>query len=186
MFLFLRGKMLPLYQPGIKPKPPVHNLQRRTVHPVAVVSETPLLMMAQPPPPPLSPRVRGKRSIGTWIGGAVLVFWAVLITLFFISHLITSPSRHLPPAAAAIHYQNTSFTMLPTQGRFLNVSIGYLGGGDGSWYRTCCWLPKEESLHCDGNGMFSTHVQRSLLVVRVIQTDIIGARCVFHAWNHRH
>jgi hypothetical protein len=171
--------MLPLYQPGIKPKPPVHNLQRRTVHPVAVVSETPILMMP-PPPPPLSPRVRGKKSIGTWIGGAVLVFWSVLITLFFISHIITGPLRHPTPS---IHYQNTSFTMLPTQGRFLNVSI--IGNNNVfGWYRTCCWMSKEESIHCDGNGMFSAHVQRSLLVVRVMQTDIIGARCVFHGWRY--
>lgn len=186
--------MLPLYRPGTKPPVlQVTNLQRRVVHtqPLfvdssssprgAVIGEELLF-----PPSTMAsgaPSTTTKRNLGLWIGGTVVVFWIILVSLFFISHVVASSSRHaattVPP-----RYQSVSFSMLPTQGRFLNVSLLFPWLAQVGWHRTCCWH-KEQELHCDGGGAFVVHVDKreSTLVVRIIQPELIGAQCTFHAWS---
>lgn len=187
--------MLPLYRPGTKPpslQVTTTNLQRRVVHnisqPLFPSTTTTTDLSSSPREEPLfvmnnNHHQTKRNSIGWWIGGSVIVFWIILVTLFFISHLAASPARHAPGP----RYQSVSFSMLPTQGRFFNVSLEKLQGGGGpafavmGWHRTCCH--KGEEHHCDGSGMFSVHVEKQSLVVRVIQPDIIGAQCTFHAWS---
>lgn len=186
--------MLPLYRPGTKPpslQVTTTNLQRRVVHNIsqtlfpstAAAAAAADLSSSSPREEPLfvmhnQPK---RNSIGWWIGGSIIVFWIILVTLFFISHLAASPARHTPGP----RYQYVSFSMLPTQGRFFNVSLEKLQGLSSAgwwwWHRTCCH--KGEEHHCDGSGMFSVHVERQSLVVRVIQPEFIGAQCTFHVWS---
>lgn len=122
-----------------------------------------------------------KKHLAVWIGGTVAAFWIILVSLFFISHLATSGSRHA--AAAAIRHQSVSFSLLPTQGRLFNVSLLFPWVASVGWHRTCCWH-RDKELHCDGAGAFSVHVDKreNVLVVRIIQAELIGAQCTFHAW----
>lgn len=126
----------------------------------------------------------GNSSTWYWGAGAVLLCWILFVTLLLISHL-TAPA--LPSARNSEPKRETlEFALIPTQGRFLNVSLPKSmlrpDTAAAGWHRTCCWQRHTDQHHCDGSGMFAVHVERatSALVVRVIQTDIIGAQCTFH------
>lgn len=167
--------MLPLYRPGTKPpnttvaQTNITNLQRRVVHHIS----QPLI--ESPREEPLLSTTHnngggggGKRQLGLWIASSVMVFWIVLVTLFFISHVATS-SRS----------QKISFSMLPEQLSF-NVSLERFPWVTSiSWHRTCCW--NKENHYCDGSGFFSVHIEKKSLIVHVLQPDVVaGAFCTFH------
>lgn len=184
-----------MYRPGVVPRTQpdrARNVQRRppylipTPQGAAAASAIPLPSLESPREevlvPVLSAADMGRKRTQTggagvlfWIGGSVLVFWVLAVTLFFISH-VSRPS--LVPTETR---RTLQFSLLPTQGRFQNVSIPK-GVTPVTWHRTCCI--QQQHHHCDGSGLFAVHLDlvSSALVVRVIQTDIIGAQCTFHYW----
>lgn len=180
--------MIPLYRPGTVPRSVASGIQKRVVTHISQPFHAPLLPTSRDevlPTPPMavaSPRINSsaKRQLSVWIGGSILIFWVILMTLFFISHIIGS--KDLSTAIIASRHYN--FTLIPTRGRFQNVSLEKSHVMRMVWHRTCCWQHSSLELHCDGSGMFSTHVDRKefSLIVRVIQLDIIGAHCTFHGF----
>lgn len=184
--------MLPLYRPGTVPKPPpfqIGNVQRRVIHhlsPVVPSSSTTTILDSPREEPLLMSGATttttsgNRKNIIFWIVGAILVFWVILVTLFFISHL--AGSRHsIPTTTTSVATIAQNFALLPIQKHFLNVSLLPMTTSTLLWHRTCCW--QEQVLHCDGNGMFSTHVEKDMLVVQIIQMEIIGASCTFYGFQ---
>lgn len=191
----------------------LHNVQRRIVHyisqPLSSSSNNSgggggTTTTATTAAAPESPRdiieplfVVGKRSVTMigggrnttsttmlWIGGAVLAFWVILVTLFFASHIVNGRHAATVPSSSFSSQNSIGFTMLPTQGHFFNVSLLKIQLAQMGWHRTCCWH-QGEALHCDGSGMFTVYVDKpsSSLVVKVVQPEIIGAQCTFHWWS---
>lgn len=195
---------LPLYHPT-KPHERVRNVQQRhllylssgpRLAPSAPQAQT---VQEQPGPPPVAEDVlvpmvhhhhhHNSKKIslaGTntwyWMGGMVLVVWILFVTLLLISHLTSGAAG--AATRAEPKPERVEFALIPTQGRFLNVSLPKQALDPKTWHRTCCWQRQADQQHCDGSGLFAVHVDRAAgtLVVRVIQTDIIGAQCTFHYW----
>lgn len=119
---------------------------------------------------PESPRTHSKApaSMVLWMGGALFVFWLVILTLFFMFHMM-----HTNPTP--LRKSNVFKFVLPA-----NLSYFIAGLQGVSEYHICCWHPTDGTLHCNLMGVIWDSTNKQILFGPA-HTHLIGGQCTFHS-----
>lgn len=124
-------------------------------------------------PTPESPRTKTPippraASMVLWLGGALFVFWLVILTLFFMFHIL-----HTNPTT--LRKSNVFKFVLPA-----NLSYFIAGLQGVSEYHICCWHPTDGTLHCNLMGVIWDATNKQILFGPA-HTHLIGGQCTFHS-----